>query len=93
MKFSTAEILQNSEIVAKLKQTWQDSESNVSGGHEGSFIVADDFGFLSVARWGKETWNEIILPPHQNCFVNGKDLSLRFIPIRTLARIFSKNRV
>ncbi len=79
MKFSPAEILQNSEIVTKLEHTWQDSEPNVSGGHEeGGFIVADDFGFLSVARWGKGTQNEIILPPHRNCFVNGKDIVVSF---------------
>ncbi len=34
MKFSTAEILQNYEIVTELKQAWLDSEPNVSGGHE-----------------------------------------------------------
>jgi len=55
MKFSTAEILQNSEVFAGLKQAWQVSEPDVSGGHEeGGFIVVDDFGFLSVGRWEKE---------------------------------------
>jgi len=79
MKFSTAEILQNSEIVAELKQAWLDSEPNVSGGHEeGGFIVADDFGNLSVVRWEKGTQNEIVLPPHRNCFVNGKDVVASF---------------
>jgi hypothetical protein len=73
MKFSTTEISQNSAVVAELKQAWQDSEPDVSGGHEeGGFIVVDDFGFLSVARWGKGSQNEIILPPHRNCFVGGK---------------------
>ena len=79
MKFSTAEILQNSEIVAELKQAWLDSEPNVSGGHEeGGFIVTDDFGNLSVVRWEKGTQNEIVLPPHRNCFVNGKDVVASF---------------
>ncbi len=73
MNFSTTEILQNSAIVAELKQAWQDSEPNVSGGHEeGGFIVVDDFGFLSVVRWEKGTQNEIVLPPHKNYFVGGK---------------------
>lgn len=58
MNFSTTEILQNSPIVAELKQAWQDSEPNVSGGHEeGGFIVADDFENLSVVRWEKGTQN------------------------------------
>ncbi len=79
MKFSPAEILQNSEIVTGLKQAWQDSEPNISGGHEeGGFIVVDDFRFLSVARWEKGTQNEIILPLHRNCFANGKDIAASF---------------
>ncbi|MDT5063526.1 MAG: hypothetical protein QOH63_3985 [Acidobacteriota bacterium] len=79
MDLSTSEILQSPEIVAKLKQAWQDSEPNVSGGHEeGGFIVVDDFGFLSVVRWEKGTQNEIILPPHRNCFVGGKAIVASF---------------
>lgn len=79
MKFSTAEILRNSEIAGELKQAWQDSEPNDSGGHEeGGFIVVDDDGFLSVVRWAKGTQNEIVLPPHRNCFVNGKDIVASF---------------
>lgn len=62
-----------------MKQAWFDSEPNVSGGHEeGGFIVADDFGILSVIRWEKGTQNEIILPPHGNCFANGKDIVASF---------------
>lgn len=79
MNFSTTEILQNSEIVAELKRAWQDSKPNVSGGHEeGGFIVVDDSGFLSVVRWEKGTQNEIILPPHRNCFIGGKDIIASF---------------
>ncbi|MGI8638903.1 MAG: hypothetical protein ACR2MG_03005 [Pyrinomonadaceae bacterium] len=79
MNFSTTEILQNSTIAAELKQAWFDSEPNVSGGHEeGGFIVVDDFGILSIARWEKGTQNEIILPPHRNCFVDGKEIIASF---------------
>jgi len=79
MKFSTTEISQNSVVVAQLKQAWQDSESNISGGHEeGGFIVVDDSGILSVVRWGKGTRNEIVLPPHRNCFMNGKIIVASF---------------
>ncbi len=79
MKFSTTEVLQNPEIVAELKRAWLDSEPNVSGGHEeGGFIVVDDFGFLSVVRWEKGTQNEIVLPPHRNCFVGGKMIIASF---------------
>ncbi len=79
MKFSAPEILQNSAIVAELKQAWLDSEPNVSGGHEeGGFVIVDDLGFLSVVRWEKGTQNEIILPPHRNCFVGGKAIVASF---------------
>lgn len=79
MKFSAAEILQNSEIVAGLKLAWRDSEPDISGGHEeGGFIVADDFGVLSFVRWEKGLQNEIVLPPHRNCFVGGKDIIASF---------------
>jgi hypothetical protein len=79
MKFSPTEILQNSEIIAELRKAWHDSEPNISGGHEeGGFIVADDFGGLSVVRWEKGTQNEITLPPHKNCFVDGKDVIASF---------------
>src|SRR2546423_4481646 len=79
MKLSAFEILQNSKVVAKLKQAWLDSEPNVSGGHEeGGFIVIDDLGFLSVVRWEKGTQNEIILPVHQNCSVGGRAIVASF---------------
>ncbi len=79
MKFSTTGFSQNSAVVAELKQAWQDSEPDVSGGHEeGEFIVVDDFGFLSVARWEKGSQNEIILPPHRNCFIEGKAIVASF---------------
>lgn len=73
------EILENPTILPELKQVWLDSEPNISGGHEeGGFIVADDFGDLSVIHWEKGTYNEIIVPPHKNCFVEGKDIVASF---------------
>jgi len=67
MKFSAIEILQS--FAAELKQAWLDSKPNVSGGHEeGGFIVADDFGILSIVRWKKGTQNEIVLTPHRALF-------------------------
>lgn len=72
-------ILENQIILSELKRAWLDSAPNVSGGHEeGGFIVADDFRNLSVVRWKKGTQNEIILPPHKNCFVDGKDIIASF---------------
>ena len=73
------QIVENLTILSELKQAWLDSEPNISGGHEeGGFIVADDFGFLSVIRWEKGSKNEIILPRHKNCFVDKKDIVATF---------------
>ncbi len=72
-------ILENQIILSELKQAWLDSEPDVSGGHEeGGFIVADDFGDLSVVRWTRGTQNAIILPPHRNCFIDGKEVVASF---------------
>lgn len=78
-KFSATEVSQNPAVVVELKQAWQDSEPNISGGHEeGRFIIVDDFGILSVMRWERGTQNEIVLPPHENCFVNGRVIVASF---------------
>ena len=79
MKFLINDILGNELILAHLKNAWLDSEPGESGGHEeGGFIVADDVGNLAVVRWEKGSQNEIVLPPHKNCFVNGKDIISSF---------------
>ena len=79
MKFSATGILQDTSVVAELKRAWQDSEPNVSGGHEeGGFIVADEFGALSVVRWEKGAKSEIVLPTHENCFVDDKAIVASF---------------
>lgn len=73
------DLLENQQILSELKQAWIDSEPNISNGHEeGGFIVSDDFGNLSVIRWSKGILNEIILPPHKNCFIDGKDIVASF---------------
>jgi hypothetical protein len=78
-KISAAEVLRNSAVVAELKRAWQDSEPNVSGGHEeGGFIVVDDPGVLGVVRWEKGAQNEIALPQHRNCLANGEAIVASF---------------
>jgi len=48
-----------------LRQTWQDSEPGISGGHEeGGFVAQDSTGSLSVIRWPKGAQNTIQVPPH-----------------------------
>jgi hypothetical protein len=79
MKFSINSIFENPLIVSELNQAWIDSKPDESGGHEeGGFIVADDVGHLAVVRWEKGLPNEIVLPPHKHCFVDGKDIIASF---------------
>lgn len=79
MSFSINDIFENQVILSELNRSWLDSEPGESGGHEeGGFIVADDVGDLAVVRWEKGLLNEIVLPPHKNCFVDGKDIIVSF---------------
>ena len=79
MSFSITDILENPLILSELKLAWIDSEPGGSGGHEeGGFIVADDSGNLIVVRWGKGLQNEIVLPQHRNCFIDGKNIVASF---------------
>lgn len=79
MNFSINDIFENPPILSELNQAWIDSDPGESGGHEeGGFIVADDVGNLAVLRWEKGLQNEIVLPPHKNCFVDGKDIIVSF---------------
>ena len=79
MSFSINDIFESLLLVSELNQAWLDSEPGESRGHEeGGFIVADDVGNLAVIRWGNGSQNEIVLPPHKNCFVDGKDIVVSF---------------
>ena len=79
MTISVNDILGNELVLAHLKNAWLDSTLGISGGHEeGGFIVANDVGDLLVIRWGKGLQNEIVLLPHKNCFVDGKDIIASF---------------
>lgn len=79
MKFSATSLLQTPAVVSELKRAWLDSKPDASGGHEkGGFIVADDEDRLSVIRWATGTQSEITLPPHRNCFAEGKAIVASF---------------
>jgi hypothetical protein len=79
MKFSASEISQNPSVIAELKRAWQASEPGISGGHEeGGFMVVDEPGILRVIRWREGAQNEIVLPPHEDCLVDGKAIVASF---------------
>lgn len=91
IKFSLNDILENETVFIELKKAWYDSEPDISGGHEeGGFIVADKIGSLSVIRWKKGMQNQIILPPHRNCFAEGKDIVASFHTHPNIGRDFQQ---
>lgn len=79
MTFAIADIFGNKLILSELNRARLDSEPGESGGHEeGGFVVINDLRDLAVVRWDKGLQNEIVLPPHKNCFVDGKDIIVSF---------------
>ena len=75
MKFPALENFENEIVLRELKTAWKDSVPSISDGHEeGGFIVIDEFENLSVVRWEKGKQNEIVLPTHRNCCVDGREI-------------------
>ncbi|MGI8882619.1 MAG: hypothetical protein ACR2IA_00030 [Pyrinomonadaceae bacterium] len=91
MKFPAPEIIGNEIILGELKTAWNNSVPSISDGHEeGGFIVIDEFENLSVVRWEKGIQNEIILPPHQNCFIDEKEIVASFHTHPNIGRDFQQ---
>lgn len=64
---------------AALKQAWEDSNPGDFGGHEeGGFVLQDEVGEFSVLRWAKGEQDEILLPPHFDCQIGGKEIIASF---------------
>jgi hypothetical protein len=79
MPVQRSTILNDPAIHAEFKQTWQDSQPGVAGGHEeGGFVLRDSVGNLSVVRWPKGSQSIIILPPHANCRIGEHDIVATF---------------
>ena len=72
-------ILTDPAILAELKRAWQDSQPGMSGGHEeGGFVLRGAAGNLNVDRWPKGGPDTIMLPPHPNCTLGGKEIVASF---------------
>lgn len=62
-----------------LKQAWLDSQPGVTGGHEeGGFILRDETGKIIVARWPKGEQDEIQMPSHPDCQIDGYEIVATF---------------
>ncbi len=72
-------LLSDPTVRAALQEAWRDSQPGVSGGHEeGGFVVRDPSGSSSVIRWPRGAANSIVLPPHRDCRIGGKDIVATF---------------
>jgi hypothetical protein len=54
------------------------SRVNQAGMKKAASCVVDEVGNLAVIRWETGLQNEIVLPPHKNCFVDEKDIIVSF---------------
>ena len=74
-----ATMLNDPVVRAALKQAWLDSQPGVTGGHEeGGFILRDETGKISVARWPKGEQDVIQMPPHPDCQMDGRAIMATF---------------
>ncbi len=91
MKFTASDIFENEIVLTEIKIAWEDSVPSISDGHEeGGFIVIDEFENLNVVRWEKGKQNEIVLPPHRNCFIDGKEIVASFHTHPNIGRDFQQ---
>jgi len=54
------ELLNNPKLIAALRETWEESQPGVTGGHEeGGFVLRDPNGKLEILRWTTGAQNSI----------------------------------
>jgi hypothetical protein len=79
MSLTARTVLSNETVRSVLQQTWKDSNSGVSGGHEeGGFVVIDTDGNLNVIRWQAGLKDKIQVPLHRNCKINTLEIVASF---------------
>ncbi len=79
MPASINTILNELVIRAALRQAWLDSQPGTTGGHEeGGFILRDETGKITVARWPRGGQDTILMPPHPNCQIDECEIVATF---------------
>ncbi len=79
MPASITNILNDPAVRDTLKQAWLDSQPGVTGGHEeGGFILRDETGKMTAARWPRGEQDAIQMPPHPDCQVDGSEIVATF---------------
>lgn len=72
-------ILNDPLVSASLKQAWLDSNPGDIGRHEeGGFVVRESSGALNVMRWPRGEQDTILIPPHTDCQIDGKEIIATF---------------
>lgn len=72
-------LLKDRAVVAALKAAWQESQPDVSGGHEeGGFVLRNTNGEIEVLRWVTGAQNSIRVPPHPGCKIGASDILASF---------------
>lgn|SRR5574341_777027 len=79
MPVSTTTILNDPVVCDALKQAWLDSQPGITGGHEeGGFILRDETGKITVARWPRGEQDAIQTPPHPDCRIDEGEIVATF---------------
>lgn len=79
MSDNTMSLLNDPAVRVALRKAWEDSQPGPTGGHEeGGFILRDSAGNLRIERWPRGQQNAIVVPPHPNCRMNGRDIVATF---------------
>jgi hypothetical protein len=72
-------ILKNAQVRDGLGEAWLMSDPGRTGAHEeGGFIVYEEPARFRVIRWQRGGRNEIEVPLHQDCCINGDAIVLSF---------------
>lgn len=73
------DILTDDAVIEGLRQAWLDSHPGISGGHEeGGFIVKEPDRRHTVLRWPRGVQDEIEVPVHTDCQIQGKRIIATF---------------
>jgi hypothetical protein len=76
---SALEIIRDPATNAGLARAWKESCPGSASGHEeGGFIVFDKGGQLKVVRWPTGEQNQIRVPAHAGCMIDGQPIAASF---------------
>ena len=76
---SASAILNEQGVRAALRLAWFESEPGLTNAHEeGGFILRDEAGKILIARWPRGGKSTILIPPHENCLLERREIIATF---------------